>query len=334
MKAVSYARFGGPEVLEYLDLPDPTPGPRQLVIETAAIGVNFPDIRERLGVYNKAETRVGGVQLPQVGGLAVAGSVVAAGPGTSVPVGRRVVALMKKGAYAQRAVADEALCAVVDDDASEEQVVALAGFAAQGACAHLLLQASTTLRPGESVLVHGAAGGVGGLAVQIAKALGAGLIIGTARTAERREFVKTLGADAAISYDETGWTEQVRDLTSGRGVDVLLESIGGEVFEQNFDALATFGRYLLLGSTRGPGEPFAPRRLMTKSQAMIGFYLPVFYDRPELIVNALRFLADGLKTGQITSRVDEVLPLSQAAEAHRRLESREVRGVVVLDPTI
>ncbi len=158
MKAVSYDRFGGPEVLEYLDLPDPTPGPRQLLIETAAIGVNFPDIRERLGVYNKAETRVGGVRLPQVGGLAVAGSVVAAGPETSVPVGRRVVALMKKGAYAQRAVAEEALCAVVDDDASDEQVVALAGFAAQGACAHLLLQASTTLRPGESVLVHGAAG--------------------------------------------------------------------------------------------------------------------------------------------------------------------------------
>jgi NADPH2:quinone reductase len=334
MKAVSYDRFGGPEVLEYLDLPDPTPGPRQLVIETAAIGVNFPDIRERLGVYNKAETRVGGVQLPQVGGLAVAGRVVEAGSETSVPVGRRVVALMKKGAYAQRAVADEALCAVVDDDASDEQVVALAGFAAQGACAHLLLQASTTLRPGESVLVHGAAGGVGGLAVQIAKALGAGPIIGTASTAERREFVKTLGADAAISYDEPGWTEQVRELTSGRGVDVLIESIGGEVFEQNFDALATFGRYLLLGSTRGPGEPFAPRRLMTKSQAMIGFYLPVFYEQPALIGNALRFLADGIKTGQITSRVDEVLPLSQAAEAHRRLESREVRGVIVLNPTI
>src|SRR6202044_2717986 len=170
MKAVSYDRFGGPEVLEYSDLPDPVPGPRQLLIETAAVGVNFPDIRERLGVYNKAETRVGGVQLPQVGGLAVAGSVVAAGPETSVQVGRRVVALMKKGAYAQLAIADEALCAVVDDDAD---MVALAGFAAQAACAHLLLQASTTLRAGESLLVHGAAGGVGGLAVQIAKALGA-----------------------------------------------------------------------------------------------------------------------------------------------------------------
>jgi NADPH:quinone reductase len=323
MKAIRYERFGGPEVLEYLDLPNPTPGAGQLLIETVAIGVNFPDIRERLGVYNNAETRVGGVQLPQVGGLAVAGTVIEAGPQTSVQLGSKVVALMKKGAYAQLAVAEEPLSAVVDGDAN---LVTLAGFAAQAACAYLLLQASTTLRAGESLLVHGAAGGVGSLAVQIAKALGAKPVIGTASTAERREFVKSLGADAAISYEEPGWTERVRELTAGRGVDVLIESIGGDVFEQNFDALATFGRYLLLGSTRGPGEPFAPRRLMTKSQALIGFYLPVFYDRPALIGNALRFLADGLKTEQITPSVDEVLPLSQAAEAHRRLESREVRG--------
>ena len=334
MKAVSYDRFGGPEVLQYLDLPNPKPGPRQLVIETAAIGVNFPDIRERLGIYNKTETRVGGVQLPQVGGLAVAGTVVATGPQTSVEIGRKVVALMKKGAYAQLAVAEEALCAVIDSEVDDSALAVLAGFAGQAACAHLLLQASTRLRAGESLLVHGAAGGVGGLAVQIAKALGAGLVIGTASTAERRAFVMALGADAAISYEEPGWTEQVRELTSGRGVDVLIESIGGDVFEQNFGALATFGRYLLLGSTRAPGESFAPRRLMTKSQALIGFYLPVFYDRPELIGNALRFLADGLKTGQITSQVDQVLPLSQAAEAHRRLERREVRGVIALDPTI
>jgi NADPH2:quinone reductase len=334
MKAIRYERFGGPEVLEYLSLPDPVPGPRQLLIETAAVGVNFPDIRERLGVYNRAETRVGGVQLPQIGGLAVAGTVVATGPETSVPAGRRVVALMKKGAYAQLVVADEALCAVLDDDASVPDMTALAGAAAQATCAHLLLQASTTLRSGESLLVHGAAGGVGSLAVQIAKALGAGPVIGTASTAERREFVRALGADAAISYDEPGWTDEVRELTNGRGVDVLIESIGGEVFEQNFDALATFGRYLLLGSTRGPGEPFAPRRLMTKSQALIGFYLPVFYERPELIGNALRFLADGVQAGLITPRVDEVLPLSLAAEAHRRLESRAVRGLIVLNPAL
>ena len=110
MKAVQYGRFGGPEVLRYLDLPDPRPGPREILLETAAIGVNFPDIRERLGVYNKAETRVGGVQLPQVGGIAVAGTVIETGPDASGNlVGRRVVALMKKGAYAERAVAAEAL---------------------------------------------------------------------------------------------------------------------------------------------------------------------------------------------------------------------------------
>ena len=332
MKAVQYDRFGGPEVLRYLDLPDPRPGPGELLIETAAIGVNFPDIRERLGVYNKAETRVGGVQLPQVGGIAVAGTVVEIGPGASGDlVGRRVVALMKKGAHAELANAAEALCAVVDDDAD---LTVLAGFAAQAACAHLLLQASTTLCPGEALLVHGAAGGVGSLAVQIGKALGASPVIGTASTEERRNFVLELGADAAIGYNEPKWPAAVLELTAGRGVDVLIESIGGDVFEQNFQALATFGRYLLLGSTRGPGDPFAPRRLMTKSQAMIGFYLPVFYDRPELINNALRFLADGVKEGFITPKVDAVLPLALAAEAHRRLESRSVRGVIVLDPTL
>ena len=332
MKAVQYDRFGGPEVLRYLDVPDRRPGPGEVLIETAAIGVNFPDIRERIGVYNKAETRVGGVQLPQVGGIAVAGTVVETGTYASGSlVGRRVVALMKKGAYAERAVAAEGLCAVVDDDAD---VIVLAGFAAQAACAHLLLQASTTLRPGEALLVHGAAGGVGGLAVQIGKALGASPVIGTASTEERRNFVLELGADAAIGYDEPNWTATVLEHTGGRGVDVLIESIGGDVFEQNFQALATFGRYLLLGSTRGPGDPFAPRRLMTKSQAMVGFYLPVFYDRPELIGNALRFLADGVKDGFITAKVDSVLPLALAAEAHRRLEDRAVRGVIVLDPTL
>jgi NADPH:quinone reductase len=332
MKAVQYDRFGGPEVLRYLDVPDPRPGPGEVLIETGAIGVNFPDIRERLGVYNQAETRVGGVQLPQVGGIAVAGTVVETGPDVSGGLfGRRVVALMKKGAYAERAVAAEALSVVVDDDAD---LILLAGFAAQAACAHLLLQASTSLRSGEALSVHGAAGGVGGLAVQIGKALGASPVIGTASTEERRNFVLELGADAAIAYGEPNWPAKVLELTGGRGVDVLIESIGGDVFEQNFDALATFGRYLLLGSTRGPGNPFAPRRLMTKSQALIGFYLPVFYDRPELIGNALRFLADGVKRGFITPKVDAVLPLALADEAHRRLEDRSVRGVIVLDPTV
>lgn len=331
MKAIQYERFGGPEVLQYVDIDDPVPGPGEVLIQTAAIGVNFPDIRERLGIYNLAETRVGGVQLPNVGGLAVAGRVVQIGADAdSTLAGRDVVAMMKIGAYAQLAVAKESLTIPIDEGAD---LSVLAGIAAQGACAHILLQESTTLKPGETILVHGAAGGVGGLAVQIAKALGAGAIIGTASTGQRREFVRSLGADAAIALDFPGWTDEVLALTNGRGVDVLIESIGGEVFEQNFKALATFGRYLLLGSTRGPGDPFAPRRLMTASQTLTGFYLPVFYNRPDTIKRALRFLSDGLASGSIRSTVDRILPLKDAAQAHRLLEDRKVRGVVVLDPT-
>jgi NADPH:quinone reductase len=330
MKAIQYDRFGGPEVLEYVDLPEPVPGHGEVLIETSAIGVNFPDIRERLGIYNQAATRVGGVQLPQVGGLAVTGTVTAVGPGADPGlVGRPVVAAMKKGAYAQYALARQELTVAVDEGTDR---TVLAGIAGQGMTAYLALQASTTLRGGESLLVHGAAGGVGGLAVQIGKALGAGPVIGTASTPERRQHVLDLGADAAIGYERPGWTDEVLALTDGHGVDVLFETIGGDVFDQNFDALATFGRYVLVGSTRGPGQALAPRRLMTRAQALIGFYLPVFYDRPDLISSALDFLARGLSDGQLTPAVDRVLPLSEAATAHKLLEERAVQGVVVLDP--
>jgi NADPH:quinone reductase len=331
MQAIQYERFGGPEVLEFVELPDPTPGPGELLLQTDAIGVNFPDIRERLGIYNKPETRVGGVQLPNIGGLAVTGHVVQVGEGVeSALLGKPAVAMMKVGAYAELVVAKAALTVVVDESTD---LSVLAGIAAQGVCAHLLLQASTTLRRGESILVHGAAGGVGSLAIQIAKSLGASTIIGTASTPQRRDFVRSLGADAAIGYDETDWPRKVREITEGRGVDVLIESVGGVVFEQNFDALATFGRYLLLGSTRGPGNPVAPRRLMTRSQSLIGFYLPVFYSRPDLIARALQFLAEALTAGGIVSVVDRVLPLREAAQAHRLLESHSVQGVIVLDPS-
>ena len=329
MKAIQYERFGGPEVLEYVDLPEPVAGPGQVLISTSAIGVNFPDIRERLGVYNQAAAGVGGVQLPQVGGLAVTGTVTSVGPGSDrTLVGRPVVAALQKGGYAQYALARQELITPVDPGTD---LTALAGIAGQGLTAYLALQAAA-LRGGESLLVHGAAGGVGGIAVQIAKALGAHPVIGTASTEERRQHVLAHGADAAVGYDTPDWTDQVLALTDGHGVDVLIETIGGEVFDQNFDALAAFGRYVLVGSTRGPGTPFAPRRLMTKSQSLIGFYLPVYYSRPRLVASALDFLARGLGDGQLTPVVDRVLPLSEAGTAHRLLEERAVRGVVVLDP--
>lgn len=268
--------------------------------------------------------------LPNISGLAVTGRVVGVGDGVDpLLVGQSVAAMLKIGGYADLVVAKAALTVPLPGDVD---LFDMAGIAAQGVCAHLLLQASTVLRSGESILVHGAAGGVGGIAVQIAKLLGASPVIGTASTQQRREFVRFLGADVAIGYDGPSWPERVLEITDGRGVDVIIESIGGDVFEQNFGALSDFGRYLLLGSTRGPGDPFAPRRLMTHSQALIGFYLPVFYSRPELIRRALGFLADELAAGRLNSMVNQVIPLSRAAEAQRLLENRSVRGVLVLDP--
>src|SRR5690348_5342131 len=218
MKAVQYERFGGPEVLQYVDVPDPAPGPREVLIQTVGIGVNFPDIRERLGVYNRPETKVGGVKLPNVSGLAVTGRVVKVGDGVDEAlVGRNAAAMLKIGGYAELAVAKSSLTVPLADDVD---LFEMAGIAAQGVCAYLLLQVSTQLRRGESILVHGAAGGVGGIAVQIAKSLGAAPVIGTASTPTRRDFVRSLGADFAIGYDESDWPERVREVTEGRGVDV------------------------------------------------------------------------------------------------------------------
>jgi NADPH:quinone reductase len=263
MKAIQYDRFGGPEVLEYVDVPVPSPAAGEVLIETTAVGVNFPDIRERLGIYNQKETRVGGVTLPQIGGVQVVGKVVDTGSGVSADLrGRKVMAMMLKGAYAQFAVARTIMTVTLTDDADD---VAMASLPMQGTTAHLSLKEVARIQPGDSVLVQGAAGGVGSLAVQIAKALGAGFVVGTASSEERRAFVRELGADLAIPYDTSEWPQEVLRHTDGQGVDIILESIGGNVFEQNFECLAHFGRYVILGSTRGPGEPLAPRRLMTKT---------------------------------------------------------------------
>ena len=331
VKAVRYRSFGGPEVLEYVDLPDPVPGHGEALIETTAIGVNCPDVRERLGVYNRAETRVGGVTLPHVGGLQVVGRVSATGPGVDPALrGRKVMALMAKGAYAQMVASRADLMVALPDDADD---VAMAGVPCQGVTAFLALKVCTVLKPGESVLVHGAAGGVGGLAVQIAKALGAGPVIGTASGEDCRAFARGLGADHAIGYDDPDWPRTVLELTAGRGVDVILETIGGEVFAQNFECLATLGRCVVVGSTRGPGAPLEPRRLMARAQSVSGLYLPTFHQRPDLIQRALRFLAEGVARGTIKVSVSEVIPLSRAAQAHELLERRAVRGVLILDPS-
>ncbi|MCJ8208045.1 NADPH:quinone oxidoreductase family protein [Pseudomonas sp. RGM2987] len=330
MKAIQFRRFGGPEVLEYVDLPTPVPGQGEVLIETSAIGVNFPDTRERMGMYNRPETAVGGVALPHITGLQVVGRILEVGEGVDpVVVGRKVMALMPKGAYAQQAIARAEMLVVLDESAND---VTMAGLPCQGVTAFLALRTCAHLQPGESVLIQGAAGGVGSLAVQIAKLMGAGTVFGTASTESRRAFVRGLGADYAISYDTAQWPERVLELTQGHGVDVILETVGGEVFDQNFECLAMLGRCVVVGSTRGPGKALPPRRLMAKAHILAGMYLPTFFKRPMLIREALQFLADGASGGVLSPVIGATLPLSEAAQAHTLLARREVQGVIVLDP--
>lgn len=331
MKAIQFNTFGSTNVLEYTDLAVPSPVADQILIEVHAAGVNFVDVRQREGVYQRAETYVGYLTLPHVPGFQVVGVVKEVGPeGDHSLLHQRVVAMLPDGGgYAQYALASSNMTIPLPLSVDDAQGAALL---MQGMTAYLALCASTQLRQGERVLVHAAGGGVGSLAIQIAKILGAGSIIATARTEEKRQFAQSLGADFVTDYTQPQWTRDVLEYTQGRGVDVILESIGGEVFQQNFECLAPFGRYIVFGSTGGPGQPLEPRKLMQKSQSLTGLYVPVFFARPELISQGLQFLVDHAAGGTIQAQVATILPLKDAGVAHQMLEERRAVGTVVLDP--
>ena len=229
MKAIVYKQFGDRDVLDLLDVPDPLPKEGELLIEVERTSVNYVDIRERQGVYNRQETHVGGIVLPHVPGLQVAGRVIKAGSAELRRwEGKKVVAYTPQGGgYAQLATAQADFCVELSPSDDVDLYAALPN---QGLTAYLMLTASTRIHAGDSVLVHGASGGVGSLAVQIARILGAGLVLGTAGSASKMGFVRELGVDDAINYSLDGWPQEVLNRTSGEGVNVLLESIGGEVF--------------------------------------------------------------------------------------------------------
>jgi NADPH:quinone reductase len=330
MQAIQFESFGAANVLGVVDLPKPEPRGNEVLIQVSAAGVSFVDIRQRQGMYNRAETKVGGVVLPNVPGLQAVGRVVSVGPQADRSlVGRKVVTFVGKGAYAEFLIAPESLCVVAPDDADD---ATLAVIPMQGLTAYFTLTAATVLRPGESILIHAAGSGVGSLAVQMAKIMGAGKIIATAASPEKRKYVASIGADLAIDYTAADWTRQVLEATHGAGVDVLLESIGGEVFEQNFECLATFGRYIIYGSTRGIAKPIEPRRLMTRCQSLTGLYVPVFMERPDLVRAGLTFMVEHVVKGDLRAQVGAELPLREAARAQQMLEDQQIVGAVVLKP--
>ncbi|MGN6187672.1 MAG: quinone oxidoreductase family protein [Conexibacter sp.] len=315
MRAIQQREFGGPEVLELVELPTPTPGEGEVLIEVSRAGLNFADTHQRTNSYIAKKT------LPFVPGVEVAG--------VRVDTGERVIALCGEGGYAEYATAPASLTFPIPDGVDDGTALALL---IQGLTAWHLYKTSAQLRPGESVVVHAAAGGTGSLAVQLGKALGAGRVIATASTEEKRELARSLGADVAVDAAPEGMAERLLEANGGAPVDVVLEMAGGAVFDASFDVLAPFGRLVVYGIASREQNEMRSGRLMKTSRAVVGFWFNHCLERPEMVEAALSDLFARTARGELSVVVGATYPLGDAARAQTDLAGRRTTGKLLLDP--
>ncbi|HYJ77656.1 MAG TPA: NADPH:quinone oxidoreductase family protein [Actinomycetes bacterium] len=316
MRAIQVRRFGGPEVLELVDLPGPTPSGDQLRVEVSTAGINYADTHQTADDYLAPQ------QVPFVPGAEVVGRT---------DDGRRVVALLGKGGYAEEAVAHLATTFPVPESIDDTTALALL---VQGTTAWHLLRTSTRFTPGESVVVHSAAGGVGTLAVQLARELGASRVIATASTLEKRDLARELGAHVAIDPDVDDLAGALVDANQGQPVDVVLEMVGGTVFDASLAALAPFGRLATYGmASRTPPTPVPAQLLMATSRAVVGFWLVHALRLPGGLRPALEELFDLHSAGRLRVLDGGRYPLAEARRAHEDLRARRTTGKLTLDCT-
>jgi len=321
MKAIRINQTGDPDVMHLEEIERPVPKHGQVLIKIAAAGINYADLAQRQGHY-LTPTR-----LPMTMGFEAAGMVEQLGPDVTSPaVGTRVAAFVT-GAYAEYAVGAAATAVPIPDTLDFNRAAALL---VQGVTAYQLLHDSAQLQPGESVLVHAAAGGVGTLAVQLARLLGAGTVIGTASSDKKLDLARRLGANLGINYTDDSWPRQVREATGGLGADVILEMVGGENIERNLQCLAPFGRMVVFGAASGQPSTMAPTRLMAKNQTITGYWLTAWMSRPARVAYAIQQLLGYIAQRQLEVIVGETFPLARAADAHRAIAARRTIGKVVL----
>ncbi|QIZ67161.1 quinone oxidoreductase family protein [Geobacillus subterraneus] len=324
MKFVQFVEYGGPDVLRVCEGERPKPTGRQVVIEAEAIGVNYADTARREGRY------VVPTPLPFIPGTEVAGVVREVGPEVqTVLPGQRVVALIESGGYAEFVAVDERAVVPLPDGMDARQAAALP---VQGLSAYHILKTMGRLEEGETVLIHAAAGGVGTLAVQLAKRFGAKTVIATASTEEKRALARRLGADVTVDYTKNDWSKAVMEATQGRGVDVALEMAGGDIFHQTLDCLAPFGRLVVYGAASGEMTRLNPVRLMAKNWSVIGFFLPQIMRKRALYERSLRELLHWVQEGSLELTIGGVYPLEQAAMVHELLQGRKTSGKLLLVP--
>jgi NADPH2:quinone reductase len=320
VKAVRVHAHGGPDVLRYEEVESPVPGRGEALVKIAASGVNYLDVQYRTGLVK--------APVPFVAGSEGAGVVTGLGPDThGVGVGDRVAYAMVLGSYAEYAVVPAARLVPVPDAVSLEDAAALM---LQGMTAHYLTHSTFPLTPGDTALVHAAAGGAGRLVVQLARLKGA-RVIATVGSDEKSDVAREAGAHDVIVYTREDFPTEVRALTGGRGVDVVYDSVGRDTFDKSLSCLRPRGLLALFGFSSGPVAPFDP--------AILGARGSLFLTRPglnqhiatreELLMRAGQVL-DLLASGAIRLRVHHVFPLAGASEAHAQLEARRTVGKLLL----
>jgi NADPH2:quinone reductase len=322
MKAIRALEFGGPEVLDYVDVPTPTPGAGEALVRVAAAGVNFMDIGQRAG-------RRPGTTPPFIPGGEAAGTVEAVGAGVSnVKPGDRVMYAMAPATYADYAVAPAWRLIPVPDDID---LVDAGAIALQALTAHYLLHEFAPVGPGTVVLVHAVAGGMGLLLTQWAAHLGAH-VIGTTSTDAKAAKARAAGAAEVILYTQIDFVAEVKRITDGRGADLILDAVGKTTFAGDLDAARPLGHIVIYGAASGPADPISPNALMPKGLTVVGGGLAHYTRTSEEIARRAADIFAGVREGWLTFAIDRTLPLAQAAEAHRALEARETSGKLLLIP--
>ena len=316
MKAMQITKFGGPEVMEYLDLPEPQIKAGEELIKVTAIGINYADTHQTENSYLSKQ------ELPLIPGIEVVGTTTD---------GRRVLAPAGSGGYAQMAAVNQRAMIEIPAGVSDQQALCML---VQGSTAWHILKTVGHVVPGETVVIHAAAGGVGTIAIQLAKMWGAKVIASTS-SPEKAELAKKLGADVTIDANAEDLAAVMLEANGGKKVNLILEMVGGKTFDASLEVLAPFGRVVTYGmAARTPPSSINPAVLMGGSKTITGFWLSHCFGRKELMNDVINELFQLVVAGKLHPVIGATFPLSKAADAHRAMLARQTTGKIALDPAL
>ncbi|CAN5498698.1 zinc-binding dehydrogenase [soil metagenome] len=314
VKAIQIKEFGGPEALEHVEIPDPVAARGEVIVEVTRSGVNFADVHASTNDY------VAKHELPLIPGAEVVGHT---------PDGRRVAAILRKGGYAEKVAVHEGSLVEIPDDVSDDQA---AGVLLQGLTAHAVIHRSARLQSGETVVVEAAAGGTGGLAVQVAKRAGA-RVIALASSSEKRALAERLGADAAVDSRSEKLGAAILEANYGEQVDAVLQMSGGSAFDAELRVLAPFGRMVVVGIATREQNTVRTGHLLRNSRSVIGFWLYHLLPETEAVAEIVVELFEAVGEGALEVVIGGVYPLCEARAAHEAMTSRSSTGKLLLDPS-